>query len=173
MLHLKGGPLACSTQRQNKSRWFFLMKSIPLATHSQILDKPEPSINISINWRLCMLRVSRNHGWTWRVMRKVQKSTLPSNTSPLRLVPVDTTTTSRELINSWWMKCLPSFCYMLETVLDHQRQSSCSEGKAAIQSRGFSHRRMGPGRVGRPTGLGRKESWVSFALSQDSPGCKW
>nr|XP_030736570.1 LOW QUALITY PROTEIN: PGAP2-interacting protein [Globicephala melas] len=70
------------------------------------------------------------------------------------------------------MKCLLRFCYMLETALDHQRQSSCSEGKAAIQSRGFSHRRVGPGRVGRPTGLGRKESWISLALSQDSPGCK-
>ena len=53
VLHLKGGPLTWSMQRQSKNRWFFLMKWIPLAPHSQtLIDTSELSINISINWRL-------------------------------------------------------------------------------------------------------------------------
>lgn len=55
---------------------------------------------------------------------------------------------------SWWTKCSPAdsqlltqemfeFCYMLEAVLDHQRQRSCAEGEVALQSRGFCHGRMG------------------------------
>ena len=60
----------------------------------------------------------------------------------------------------------------LETVLEHQRQSSYSEGEAATQSRGFPDGRMGHGRVRRLAGLGRKERWSSLALSQNSPDCK-
>ena len=61
---------------------------------------------------------------------------------------------------------------MLETALDHRRQSSCSEGEAATQSGGSPDGRAGPGRARRPAGLGGKERWSSLALSQNSPDCK-
>lgn len=163
MLYLKGSPLALSMLWENKSCWLFLMKSVPPALHSQILDKPEPFITISISWSLHMLKASRNHGWTGRDERRTEKL-LCTPIFTLHPGPVDKMTAGRELIKSWFMKCLLSSRYMLETVLDHQRQSSGSEGEAAWQSRGFSHGGMGPGRGRRSHGLGRKESWASFAL---------
>lgn len=62
--------------------------------------------------------------------------------------------TSGELINSRSVKCLLSSCYVLETVLDHHRQSSCSEG--------FSHGSRGLAQWGGPLGFRQEELYHAF-----------
>lgn len=83
-----------------------------------------------------------------------REAPLSSDTSPLPLVIVDKMITSGELINSRSVKCLLSSCYVLETVLDHHRQSSCSEG--------FSHGSRGLAQWGGPLGFRQEELYHAF-----------